>query len=178
MYIDSSSPLSVLQKKTHLCFWNKVQKTLTFHWTHFLSAIVVDWNLPVESRTFFWNCAANSRIKHSSMSRPPTRSEVSLSTRSLPRTNSTMLTEKIEWPMEQNLQLMGEPKWVKMSLHTSLDYHYSLWLLGWPHLVVSYLNGIASQLPILKALPVSVEIDHWIMALVNAIQVEPSDQSI
>lgn len=94
-------------------------------------------NLPVESRTFFWNCAANSRIKHSSMSRPPTRSEVSLSTRSLPRTNSTMLTEKIEWPMEQNLQLMGEPKWVKKSLHTSLDYHQSLWLLGWPHLIVS-----------------------------------------
>ena len=94
-------------------------------------------NLPVESRTFFWNCAANSRIKHSSMSRPPTRSEVSLSTRSLPRTNSTMLTEKIEWPMEQNLQLMGEPKWVKKSLHTSLNYHYSLWLLGWPHLIVS-----------------------------------------
>ena len=62
---------------------------------------------PGMSAAFFWNCDANSRIKHSSMSRPPTRSEVSLSTRSLPRTNWTILTEKMECPMEQNLAVSG-----------------------------------------------------------------------
>ena len=62
------------------------------------------------SSAFFWNCAANSRIKHSSMSRPPTRSEVSLSTCSLPRTNWTMLTEKMECPMEQNLEVQLIPE--------------------------------------------------------------------
>merc|ERR1719265_2517389 len=45
--------------------------------------------------TFFLNCAANSRIRHSSISRPPTLSDRSQRTDSLPLTNWTNETEII-----------------------------------------------------------------------------------
>mmetsp|Transcript_58896 Transcript_58896/g.167610 ORF Transcript_58896/g.167610 Transcript_58896/m.167610 type:complete len:458 (-) Transcript_58896:642-2015(-) len=57
--------------------------------------------------TCFLNCAANSRIKHSSMSRPPTLSDFSHRHVSLPRVNWKTDTEKIVWPMLQNATVMG-----------------------------------------------------------------------
>mmetsp|Transcript_62617 Transcript_62617/g.193911 ORF Transcript_62617/g.193911 Transcript_62617/m.193911 type:complete len:259 (-) Transcript_62617:617-1393(-) len=56
---------------------------------------------------FFLNCAANSRMRHSSMSRPPMSSDLSQTTLSLPRTNCTMDTEKRAWPIEQNATVIG-----------------------------------------------------------------------
>mmetsp|Transcript_104148 Transcript_104148/g.301290 ORF Transcript_104148/g.301290 Transcript_104148/m.301290 type:complete len:263 (+) Transcript_104148:1466-2254(+) len=56
---------------------------------------------------FFSNCAANSRIKHSSNSRPPTLSDFSQTTVSFPRTNRTTDTEKRECPMEQKATVIG-----------------------------------------------------------------------
>mmetsp|Transcript_110444 Transcript_110444/g.216589 ORF Transcript_110444/g.216589 Transcript_110444/m.216589 type:complete len:259 (+) Transcript_110444:160-936(+) len=56
---------------------------------------------------FLANCAANSRIKHSSSSRPPTLSDFSHTTVSLPRTNWTIETENVEMPMEQKATVMG-----------------------------------------------------------------------
>mmetsp|Transcript_20115 Transcript_20115/g.62863 ORF Transcript_20115/g.62863 Transcript_20115/m.62863 type:complete len:219 (-) Transcript_20115:651-1307(-) len=57
--------------------------------------------------TFFLNCAANSRMRHSSMSRPPTLSDFSQITVSLPLTNCTTDTEKIVWPMLQKATVHG-----------------------------------------------------------------------
>mmetsp|Transcript_85045 Transcript_85045/g.245926 ORF Transcript_85045/g.245926 Transcript_85045/m.245926 type:complete len:234 (+) Transcript_85045:1322-2023(+) len=57
--------------------------------------------------TFALNWAANSRIKHSSKSRPPTLSDRSQTTRRRPRQNWTIETEKIELPIEQNATVMG-----------------------------------------------------------------------
>mmetsp|Transcript_15275 Transcript_15275/g.45757 ORF Transcript_15275/g.45757 Transcript_15275/m.45757 type:complete len:219 (-) Transcript_15275:632-1288(-) len=57
--------------------------------------------------TFFLNCAANSLMRHSSMSRPPTLSDFSVTTVSLPFTNCTRETEKIDWPMLQKATVQG-----------------------------------------------------------------------
>mmetsp|Transcript_83732 Transcript_83732/g.211104 ORF Transcript_83732/g.211104 Transcript_83732/m.211104 type:complete len:240 (+) Transcript_83732:1703-2422(+) len=57
--------------------------------------------------TFFLNCEANSRIKHSSNSRPPTLSDLSTTTFNLPRTNWTIETEKMLTPIEQNATVIG-----------------------------------------------------------------------
>mmetsp|Transcript_45689 Transcript_45689/g.133023 ORF Transcript_45689/g.133023 Transcript_45689/m.133023 type:complete len:219 (-) Transcript_45689:643-1299(-) len=56
---------------------------------------------------FFLNCAANTRMRHSSSSRPPTLSERSQTTVSLPRTKRTIETEKMEMPMEQKATVIG-----------------------------------------------------------------------
>mmetsp|Transcript_76381 Transcript_76381/g.196710 ORF Transcript_76381/g.196710 Transcript_76381/m.196710 type:complete len:258 (+) Transcript_76381:990-1763(+) len=48
---------------------------------------------------FFWNCAAKLRMRHSSMSRPPTLSDLSHKTVSLPFTNCTTATENTVWPI-------------------------------------------------------------------------------
>mmetsp|Transcript_104147 Transcript_104147/g.301283 ORF Transcript_104147/g.301283 Transcript_104147/m.301283 type:complete len:212 (+) Transcript_104147:1417-2052(+) len=57
--------------------------------------------------SFALNCEANSRIKHSSNSRPPTLSDFSQTTVSFPRTNRTTDTEKRECPMEQKATVIG-----------------------------------------------------------------------
>mmetsp|Transcript_90734 Transcript_90734/g.282654 ORF Transcript_90734/g.282654 Transcript_90734/m.282654 type:complete len:219 (+) Transcript_90734:1097-1753(+) len=57
--------------------------------------------------TFFLNCAANSRMRHSSMSRPPTLSDLSATTDSLPLKNWTTETEKRVWPMQQKATVHG-----------------------------------------------------------------------
>mmetsp|Transcript_97058 Transcript_97058/g.225001 ORF Transcript_97058/g.225001 Transcript_97058/m.225001 type:complete len:219 (+) Transcript_97058:1066-1722(+) len=57
--------------------------------------------------TFFLNCAANSRMRHSSISRPPTLSDFSHTTVSLPFTNCTTDTEKMDWPMLQKTTVHG-----------------------------------------------------------------------
>mmetsp|Transcript_27465 Transcript_27465/g.78917 ORF Transcript_27465/g.78917 Transcript_27465/m.78917 type:complete len:219 (-) Transcript_27465:638-1294(-) len=57
--------------------------------------------------TFFLNCAANSLMRHSSMSLPPTLSDLSAITVSLPFTNCTMETEKSERPMPQMATVQG-----------------------------------------------------------------------
>mmetsp|Transcript_58464 Transcript_58464/g.153953 ORF Transcript_58464/g.153953 Transcript_58464/m.153953 type:complete len:260 (-) Transcript_58464:283-1062(-) len=50
---------------------------------------------------FFWNCSAKARIRHSSMSRPPTFSDFSHRTVSFPLTNCTIATENTVWPIWQ-----------------------------------------------------------------------------
>mmetsp|Transcript_62618 Transcript_62618/g.193917 ORF Transcript_62618/g.193917 Transcript_62618/m.193917 type:complete len:289 (+) Transcript_62618:1020-1886(+) len=56
---------------------------------------------------FFWNCLAKVRMRHSSMSRPPTFWDLSQTTESWPRTNCTMATEKSAWPIWQNATVRG-----------------------------------------------------------------------
>mmetsp|Transcript_10800 Transcript_10800/g.28712 ORF Transcript_10800/g.28712 Transcript_10800/m.28712 type:complete len:273 (+) Transcript_10800:1362-2180(+) len=56
---------------------------------------------------FFLNCSAKTRIKHSSMSRPPTLADFSHKTVILPLTNLQMATEKIVWPIMQKATVCG-----------------------------------------------------------------------
>mmetsp|Transcript_47806 Transcript_47806/g.86147 ORF Transcript_47806/g.86147 Transcript_47806/m.86147 type:complete len:217 (-) Transcript_47806:413-1063(-) len=56
---------------------------------------------------FFLNCSANARIRHSSMSRPPTLSDRSQSTVSFPLMNCTMDTVKRAWPIWQKATVEG-----------------------------------------------------------------------
>mmetsp|Transcript_15400 Transcript_15400/g.46191 ORF Transcript_15400/g.46191 Transcript_15400/m.46191 type:complete len:260 (+) Transcript_15400:1235-2014(+) len=56
---------------------------------------------------FFWNCSAKARMRHSSMSRPPTLSDFSHRTVSFPLTNCTMATENTVWPIWQKATVLG-----------------------------------------------------------------------
>mmetsp|Transcript_37516 Transcript_37516/g.86616 ORF Transcript_37516/g.86616 Transcript_37516/m.86616 type:complete len:262 (-) Transcript_37516:595-1380(-) len=57
--------------------------------------------------TFFLNCAANSRMRHSFIVLPPTLSAFSQMTVSLPRMNCTTDTENMLCPMLQNATVHG-----------------------------------------------------------------------
>mmetsp|Transcript_27459 Transcript_27459/g.78901 ORF Transcript_27459/g.78901 Transcript_27459/m.78901 type:complete len:259 (+) Transcript_27459:1542-2318(+) len=111
---SKSARLMVLEKSSSSIKHSTVQPASLFAERIFFvlvtasSSLKADFLLESGSQpVFFLNCSANSRMRHSSMSRPPTSSDLSATTVSFPRTNCTIETEKSAWPIEQNATVMG-----------------------------------------------------------------------